>query len=553
MDGTVLESPLHAASTGQSWFRSEHRATLGRAARIAALIFPPVWFAILLASVARTRPPVVFGDELGYYLPIMFGTATENYVRWTCALEYPSYLYFWIGSLLPQADLHFSIKALNAACVAAASLPAYVFARRYLPNSQAALFACFVILTPIASFARYVMPEPVYFFGFWCCLAIFAATIERSAFLSAAATGVAIGALSLIKPHAIAVELAMAAAFVLRDRPLRGVLAAATLVAAFLLCRAGLTTALLGHAVWSPLSGSYTGMVGGHIDWNAAVFNAVGHAIALVAAYGPLLGAVLIWLYRRPPDRAGELVVVTVCLIGAMVAMTVHFSQGVFQIGPDSEKITRLHGRYYIYGLPLLVLLGAAVRNLPEVPLIQKALLALAALAPLCTILVVAIYDEGGFVDNPGLFLWTKELWLRLAAVQVVILAYCYFAKTSRRILAAAIVFVAYTSVAATIEISIVPALREQMTRGIDAAFLMRHGEIAALVGRSDGVVMGSGTDLTRAMFYLRSISIGKTTPAGTITDATLPSAAWVLLLPGIDYRGTRPAVSEDGLTLVRP
>jgi hypothetical protein len=132
-----------------------------------------LWFVAVGYSASVTKNAFVFGDEAGYFLPIIFGSSPNNYQHWGDTFaEYPSYLYFWLYSELPRENLHFWVKILNAAFVACTAWPAYLVARRYLAEIPSAIFACFVIATPIASFARYVMPETLYFFGFWCSLAV---------------------------------------------------------------------------------------------------------------------------------------------------------------------------------------------------------------------------------------------------------------------------------------------------------------------------------------------------------------------------------------------
>ena len=248
-----------------------------------------VWCCILFVSVRATPNAFVFGDEAGYFLPIIFGTSPTNYQRWGAVLEYPSYLYSWLYSFLPRDNLHLWIKALNAAFVAGTALPAFLIAKRMVPVTLAALFAGFVIVTPIASFARYVMPEPMYFFGFWCSLWIVLRALDRSELLAAVLGGIAFGLLSLVKPHAIALALAFSVFLLLRRIGIPSATAAVLQFGIFYGVHAGVGLLLTGHAVWSISAGSYSSTLVSHIDLRATLIKSAGHGAALLALLGPLL------------------------------------------------------------------------------------------------------------------------------------------------------------------------------------------------------------------------------------------------------------------------
>ena len=64
---------------------------------------------------------------------------------------------------------------------------------------------------------------------------------------------------------------------------------------------------------------------------------------------------------RPTIQRLLDLGLLACCILVAMVAMTIYFSQSVYQISPESERITRLHGRYYVYVLPLFMLVIIAL------------------------------------------------------------------------------------------------------------------------------------------------------------------------------------------------
>jgi phosphoglycerol transferase len=522
-----------------------------------------VWCGILFVSARATPNAFVFGDEAGYFLPIIFGTSPANYQRWGVVLEYPSYLYFWLYAFLPRDNLHLWIKALNAVFIAGTALPVFLIARRIVPVTLAALFACFVVVTPVASFARYVMPEPMYFFGFWCALWIVLRALDRSEWLAATAGGVAFGLLSLVKPHAIALALALSIFLALRRLGFRSVAAAALQFGIFFLVHAGVGLLLTGHAVWSISAGSYGSTLVSHIDLLATLIKSVGHGAALLALLGPLvLVPVVIWWRDRATTAVGQFSMLTMCLLVAMVAMTVYFSQSVYQIAPDNEWITRLHGRYYVYALPLIALLGLhMLAGDGRDNLLDRRWAAACLLVSPVGGLVITIFYGAGPVDFPDLALWGGRYLLPasigLIVAQIGVAIYGCFFATSRRLVTASLGFFVLAELATAFAFIIAVPLT-LAPKPFDGAFLApaKAPGLAALIGRSDGVVIGSAAkadDLARALFYLRGLSIGRfAPPTNQAVDADFPEGArWALILPGVDYRGASRVIAENGFSIV--
>ncbi len=510
-----------------------------------------IWFFCLFYCVELTPNAFVFGDEAGYFLPLIFGASATNYQRWGSSIaEYPSYLYFWLYSFLRGNDLHFAVKALNAGFIASTAIPAFIVARRYLPQIPAAAFACFVMLTPISSFARYVMPESMYLFGFWCSLALVFLTIDRSQFLAAILAGFALGLLSLIKPHAIAIALATSCFFILRSLSWRGVLASVVAFFAFYATHAGVGFLLTGTPLWSVSGGSYGGILTSRIDWSAAAYNAFGHSLALVAMFGPLLLLPInVWWREQKGDRNVELGILVICLVAMMVAMTVYFSQ------------SRLHGRYYLYCLPLFILFGAAVLNEMPVKLPPKFSVAMLMLAsPACALLIYMFYEVSPF-DYPDVTLLggrsLKFVSIGLILFQLCVATACLFKASSRQMIGLSLSLFVTVEMTTTFGLVAIAPFGPMKPKPVDAAFLGTADEqINKLIGRSDGVVIGgtsTGGDLPRAMFYLRSLSRGQFAPAGDqVVDAQLPSDInWAILLPGIRYLGNQPTFGDRGLTII--
>ena len=520
------------------------------------------WCCVLFLSARATSSAFVFGDEAGYFLPIIFGTSPANYQKWGAVMEYPAYLYFWLYSFLPRDNLHLWIKALNAIFIAAAAPPAYLIAKRFMTGTAALLFACFVIAMPIASFVRYVMPEPMYFFGFWFALWVIWRALDWSPFAAVIAGGVVFGLLALVKPHAVALAVALSLFLALRQLNLRGVLAAVVQFGLFLLVHAGVGYLLTGHPVWSLSSGSYAGTMQTRVDVLAALINMAGHSAALATLLGPLVIVPVVVWWRDRSGAMGQFSLLAICLLLAMLAMTVYFSQGVYQIAPATERITRLHGRYYLYAFPLFLLIGAvALYRNPAAPISAKMWpMAFLIASPLCGAAILLFYEVGP-VDFPDLALWGGRYLLPVSiafiGLQAGLAIYGWFYASARRLVAiSCAVFVLFAL--ATTCAFVLAAPLTLARKPFDAAFLNAPptSQLGQLIGRSDGVVIGresKADELARALFYLKSLSQGRFAPSHDRFDDTNLSDGikWALVLPGVKYLGTQRVVTEGEFAVV--
>jgi hypothetical protein len=524
-------------------------------------IVPTIWFVCLFYSVELTKNAFVFADEAGYFLPLLFGTATRNYQRWgSSVVEYPAYLYFWFYSFLPKTDLYFWIKMTNAAFVAATAFPAFLVAKPYLPRYQAILFAAFVSMTPVASYARYAMPESMYFFGFWCTIAIVLSLYGRSVFLAAMIGGVSLGLLSLVKPHAIAIAIPLSIFLVIVRPTLRGCAASIFQIGTFYVAHVGMGFLLTGAPLWSFSSGVYRGIIEwAGINWGAAILNFSGHIAALFALLGPLMIFPIVHLKTAVNKEVG---ILGLLLVFSMVGMTVYNAQHVFQISPDAIEINELDGRFYIYPLPLFVLSAAICLNRGPVIVTPRYLIAAFMLiATVCSIIVLLFYKVGP-VEFPdltvlgGRSLISISIGTILAQFCVAILFF-FPLTTTTKIKASVFAFIAIEMVTTFGLVFVAPT--HKLSRNlIDTAFLSGvGGAVAELRGRSDGIVIGTvaqSGDLARALFYLGSMSASKIIPPDyefVDTDFAVDEN-WALLLPGIRYGGNEKPVPDESLTIIR-
>lgn len=555
-------------------------ATATRNARLLLVVIAVAWLAALCLMASLTPHAFVFSDEAGYFLPMLFGYDENNYRQWSILPAYPSYLYFQIYSLLPSGDLHASAKMLNACFIVGTAIPAYAVSRRYLAIPLAAAFAAIVMLSPISSFVRYVMPEPVYFFGFWLIVLVVLLALDKSPFFSAITGGALIGVLSLIKPHALALTLGLGGFFLLRTRCRgRGMAAAATLFLVYYAVHIILAFLLTGKWLWSVTGATYGGMLSGHgIDFLATMHNLAGHVGAIAALIAIPLAVTIAFVIRQRHfastgeaenaaiQRLWDLGLLACCLLAVMVAMTVYFSQSVYQISPEGERITRLHGRYYFYVMPLFVLtlLGLWRAGVDLQQLISTRAFVIGCIMMMAAAASIGVIFELGAVDFPDMAVFSglRGLLVTIGLLGAIFaLRYCGGTISSpTRPFIATVIWWAAASLLTSAALLFIAPLRGGFQAGpVDAEFLDATDRLGLhkLVGRADGVIVGSpnsAVDVFRVMFYLRSLSAGKIISPGTgFRDDDFPTGArWAVFLPDVRYVGPAQVAFHRPVSVVQ-
>lgn len=520
------------------------------------------WF-VFLYLIASLKPDGFVIDEDAYLLPILYGLHAQ---QWALDLRLlspiPSYLYFWLYSFLPAHHILSAAITANAGFIAGTALPAYGVASRYLRGSPAVVFAIFVVCSPISSFVRYVMPEPVYFFGFWLVVLAMLSG-RRNSLLPAALAGSLIGALSLIKPHALALALGGSAFFLLRD--LR-VLNALALLVSYYFVRVVLAYVLTGRWLLS-LAGSTYGIIlrsGYRVDLSASGANAIGHvcALAMLLAVPITISVTLAFqrIFRTTPNDDPaispivDLALLACCMLAAMLAMTVYYSQAAYQHNPIVEHITRLYGRYYDYAFPLFILVTVSMwkRNFDFARLCARPVVVALCISALVAAVVVIDVFHPSDVDFPDLALaHVGARYANYTLLSLLLFPCVLSCFSSKRIKTADLIlwatlscsFLAVSTSAAIIKFYCITFIPHNP---VDIAFFRSTGErdLERLAGRLDGFIVATpgDFDVYRTIFYLHSL-----TPVGviaTVGDDGFPKEArWAVpfhaFTPRVTWRGT--------------
>jgi hypothetical protein len=320
--------------------------------------------------------PALFADEWYY----------SKFSRLTPLAEaiVPSYLYLWIFRSTNACGAQFldCARGLNALLFVAAAPFVYLVARRVAGRPLALSIAVMGLLAPLNLYTAFFMPEAMYFFGFslfsWIALNHTGWSSARYALV----TGCLLGAMSLIKVHALFLlpALILFTVFVrwnkaeskgwIRD----SLLAVGLTLVAMLGTRLGLGYALAGEQALQLIGSFYANSANSATHRSAltllapAWINARGHLMAMAVLYALPLAMLIHRLPWRPSqlksDRTlGVLRVYLLLMMGTAVAMTIAYTASL--ASPDNVEGVRLHMRYYSFAFPLLLVLAVAPLRQP--------------------------------------------------------------------------------------------------------------------------------------------------------------------------------------------
>lgn len=247
-------------------------------------------------------------------------------------------------------------------------------------------------------------------------------------------------------------------------------------------------------------------------------------------------------------------------MLAATIAMTIYFSQSQYQLNPLVERITRLHGRYYDFVLPLFVLVTLSLwqSKYDLTKLCGRWVIIVLSVAALAAAIVIIKAFNASYVDFPDLAL----VGTRYAKVVLMTLVFAPFVLACfgrTRIGTANLIFYAtlcccLLSVSATAAIIKYYGLAYVPNDPVDLAFLKSSGktDLNRLAGRAGGLIAAIPDDFDayRVLFYLHSL-----TPVfvnSVIRDADFKEETqWAVLLPGVHYSGTSPTTHVGALTIV--
>lgn len=471
-------------------------------------------FAWLLAR-GKGLTPMIFADEWYYSLMSRLQPLDKSML--------PSWLYLWLFGASNACGGAFldCVRGANALLFVAAAPFLYLTARQLTGRTAAATIALLATLAPLNLYTVFFMPESSYYFGF--CVLSWMALAGRAwpRTMQAAATGAALGAMALLKVHALFLLPALGLYHLylawsedeawLRRGSYAAVLAGAGTVAV----KFGLGWLLAGEAglsLFGPFYGAAANTAGsGRLLQLIQPFlrSAAGHLMAL-AILNALPLALLAWGLLRLPRRADAgpaslLRAWTFLTIGAAAGTTILFTATLVSAGSFNEAL-RLHLRYYSFTLPLLWMVAAAGDAGLRAPASRSAWLRWSLALLLAAVTVLACYRLPGYtsniVDSPELrsLRLGKPAAAAVAAVQVMaLLLWAAGSALGRRLFL-------YLAVPLTVLsgiLTIHKVLGDHIVLPADKAGIYARTHIPA-AERGQVTVAGTGVaDLMRAQFHI--------------------------------------------------
>lgn len=342
--------------------------------------------------------PWVFSDEYSYaWLAKHGGDIAEAARVGLVSTLAHSFLYFYVygAAFFHHADSYVLNKVINLAFWFCAGGAAYFAALRFLTTSQSALFSICVLVSPWVVYTRVFMPETMYYFGFWMSVAAYVWLWKPGIPRGELVLGVLLGALTLVKSHAMfmlpgfvigSVVGHLLSAEVERFRVVKAGCAAMVLLLGWILSKVLLTSALADGSL-NQLAGGYGGemvraamLLSEPLQSLVKVLNVFSRhvGIAVIASGGALVFVlpVVVQSVRRvcgtrpfDSDDARDMVLI---VSSAVIAVTLLLITAIYTVSIGHaggfESVERTHTRYYGFVLPFILLAGmCAVRHMEGV------------------------------------------------------------------------------------------------------------------------------------------------------------------------------------------
>jgi phosphoglycerol transferase len=422
--------------------RRDSTAVVGRGRGREILLGTAVAFVvcIVLARFVAIPAPLLPSDEFLYAFRSKYGWRAFAGESGIILLPAPNLLYFqltrWVHAF--GDDAIFAARAFNVLLFAAATLPIVLVARRFVPSWAAVVIALIACAGPTGSYAAYFTPESMYVLGFWLVVLAFVRMLEDPNPGRIAVLSVSLAALALVKPHAFVLAPCFAATLPLSRAfgRQRASFAALMLRGAALLLGGYLSWVLLGRLlgrewIWSPAGVLYAGLARNMLGV-ADVSRTLATTLSVTTAHVSLillpLGTAVVLVVAgpvqelrepseaRPPRIEGPFAVACMMVVVVLVLMSIRLT--VTAVGMDRwATVDRVHGRYYCFALPLLLLAAAAVSPREWGRTARWVAASSALVIAVMSYLVVIHLPTLYVVDYPEGFALTASSSLRLLAL----------------------------------------------------------------------------------------------------------------------------------------
>lgn len=521
----------------------------------AILLVTSIGLAVMVRNLALGHP-FVFGDEgifiiLARYLG-RFDLLRSNGLVFTI----PGTLYLasihWIFRL--GANYVAGARLMNVIWLGVGLLLIYGTARQFMKTPWALLAVAAIGAGPISIYAACVMPETMYFCAICGVFFVFVRYIGERPLLAAALAGFLLGAASLVKPHALVIVVPAILALVLLKASFPEwsswktcALQIVAVLAFIYVAQNIINLAFTGHAGFD-LGSTYTGQVKQSAQtsrWMAFLYVYAGHAAMLLSLYAAPLIVVAMGLSRRrlleePLAAAvrlrGMLLLLTCCLFTLLLTTT---QFGVTMAGHGSfEPLGRLHGRYYFFMLPFLIVsfFAVATRLDWRQPRVRTIFGVACGVAGVLAVLLLLLFDRRYFmyfIDYPEVFWFIKgdrsNLAFPLIGTSIPLFVYAF-----RRSCPPAWFGIGYLAVSLAGTVSMSRYLLELPPTSADTASALFRNLIPEAEWDSGLVIVTESGDVDpyRLLFHLPAAYELVLDPTSSVipADAVASDRAWVLV-----------------------
>jgi phosphoglycerol transferase len=352
-----------------------------RIATVSGLAFLAIALLVFLTVRNAGMYPSIFADEWFYNL---FSRLYD--IKFA---QRPSYLYFGTYSLTNRCGDGFleCARLINALFFVAAIPLIYSLARQYLSRALALWVTMLSVFSPINAYSAYFMPESMYYFGFFLFAWITLKGVPRKPLASVILAGCILGAMTMVKVHAIFLlpGLWVVVFLPLLFKPGHKIAAKTcglTLmsISAFLGFRLCVGYLAVGNAGFDILGTDYTatatsasGMEQFRQILPLVLYNLWGNILAVAVMFSLPLALLLnidisgMWNDDRQRSELRTLQFFTGTLLILLIFITAIFFARVQGTSPY-ESIERLSLRYYNFLFPLLfIIVGVAVRQIVDI------------------------------------------------------------------------------------------------------------------------------------------------------------------------------------------
>lgn len=312
--------------------------------------------------------PIVFADEFTYSKFSRLVPLADSAL--------PNYIYFLVYRVTNVCGDGFlgCARIINTIFLFLAMPLLFAVSRKIAGSRFSSVFCAVIALGQVNTYTAYFMPECMYMLGFWACTLLMLSADKNTKLSTWGLIGTAWGVSALIKPHTLFLIPAVffyslyAGEFWVKGRVKIALFRALSVPISMVLAKLIIGYLLAGRSGLSLFGSFYAPYAGSALNKDShyymqllqnSINSAFGHVLALCLLYAVPVALVfefwfsLVSKRRADTTEYSRLVVYLTMIMVCLVGVTSIFTASIANVEPANH----LHIRYYIFALPLLILL----------------------------------------------------------------------------------------------------------------------------------------------------------------------------------------------------